>query len=97
MVHCGSIRQTASITEMSAECLRTGDKARVKFRFVKHPEYLQVRKITHTKPAGFSNSFYNFKNFHYIPFMYDIIGRTKTSISRRPYKGGRKCYSCNTS
>ena len=47
MVHCGSIRQTASITEMSAECLRTGDKARVKFRFVKHPEYLQVRKITH--------------------------------------------------
>ena len=43
MVHCGSIRQTASITEMSAECLRTGDKARVKFRFVKHPEYLQVR------------------------------------------------------
>jgi GTPase len=41
MVHCGSIRQTASITEMSAECLRTGDKARVKFRFVKHPEYLQ--------------------------------------------------------
>ena len=44
MVHCGSIRQTASITEMSAECLRTGDKARVKFRFVKHPEYLQVRK-----------------------------------------------------
>ena len=42
MVHCGSIRQTASITEMSADCLRTGDKARVKFRFVKHPEYLQV-------------------------------------------------------
>lgn len=41
MVHCGSIRQTASITKMSADCLRTGDKARVKFRFVKHPEYLQ--------------------------------------------------------
>jgi len=46
MVHCGSIRQTASITEMSAECLRTGDKARVKFRFVKHPEYLQVITIS---------------------------------------------------
>jgi len=41
MVHCGSIRQTASIVRMSAECLRTGDKARVKFKFVKHPEYLQ--------------------------------------------------------
>ena len=48
MVHCGSIRQTASITEMSAECLRTGDKARVKFRFVKHPEYLQVRFLFNT-------------------------------------------------
>jgi len=42
MVHCGSIRQTASITGMTAECLRTGDKANVHFRFVKHPEYLKV-------------------------------------------------------
>ena len=32
MVHCGSIRQTASIIRMSAECLRTGDKATVLFR-----------------------------------------------------------------
>lgn len=41
MVHCGSIRQTASIIRMSSECLRTGDKALVLFRFVKHPEYLK--------------------------------------------------------
>ncbi|KAJ2952506.1 hypothetical protein O0L34_g6824 [Tuta absoluta] len=41
MVHCGSIRQTASILWMSRDCLRTGDKARVKFRFIKHPEYLK--------------------------------------------------------
>lgn len=41
MVHCGSIRQTASILSMSAECLRTGDKAVVHFRFIKHPEYLK--------------------------------------------------------
>ncbi|XP_023327469.1 GTP-binding protein 1 [Eurytemora carolleeae] len=41
MVHCGSIRQTASIIRMSADCLRTGDKAQVLFRFVKHPEYLK--------------------------------------------------------
>merc|ERR1719205_60741 len=41
MVHCGSIRQTASIIRMSSECLRTGDKAQVLFRFVKHPEYLK--------------------------------------------------------
>ncbi|GAB6022885.1 GTP-binding protein 1 [Chamberlinius hualienensis] len=42
MVHCGSIRQTASILTMSCECLRTGDKARVHFRFIKNPEYIRV-------------------------------------------------------
>jgi len=42
MVHCGSIRQTASILSMSQDCLRTGDKAGVHFRFMKHPEYLIV-------------------------------------------------------
>ncbi|XP_024083663.1 GTP-binding protein 1 [Cimex lectularius] len=42
MVHCGSIRQTASILSMSKECLRTGDKAVVHFRFIKHPEYLKA-------------------------------------------------------
>lgn len=41
MVHCGSIRQTASIVNMSKECLRTGDKAQVRFRFIKHPEYIR--------------------------------------------------------
>ena len=41
MVHCGSIRQTASILSMSKEHLRTGDKALVRFRFVKNPEYLK--------------------------------------------------------
>ncbi|KAF5295342.1 hypothetical protein FQR65_LT01532 [Abscondita terminalis] len=40
MVHCGSIRQTASILSMSQDCLRTGDKAIVHFRFIKHPEYI---------------------------------------------------------
>ncbi|GIY79357.1 GTP-binding protein 1 [Caerostris darwini] len=41
MVHCGSIRQTASILSMSMDCLRTGDKADVHFRFIKNPEYLR--------------------------------------------------------
>lgn len=40
MVHCGSIRQTASIVSMSKDCLRTGDKALIHFRFIKHPEYV---------------------------------------------------------
>lgn len=41
MVHCGSIRQTATIKSMSLQHLRTGDKALVTFRFIKHPEYLR--------------------------------------------------------
>lgn len=44
MVHCGSIRQTASILNMNKDCLRTGDKARVRFRFIKHPEYLRPQQ-----------------------------------------------------
>lgn len=39
-VHCGSIRQTATILSMNKDCLRTGDKATVHFRFIKTPEYL---------------------------------------------------------
>jgi GTPase len=41
-VHCGSIRQTATILDMSMQHLRTGDKANVKFRFIKNPEYLKI-------------------------------------------------------
>ncbi|KAI7690326.1 GTP-binding protein 1 [Sarcoptes scabiei] len=42
MVHCGGIRQTAQILSMNQNCLRTGDKAKVHFRFIKNPEYLTV-------------------------------------------------------
>lgn len=42
MVHCGSVRQTASILSMSLDYLRTGDKAKVHFRFMKNPEYIRV-------------------------------------------------------
>lgn len=42
MVHCGSIRQTATIVSMSKDCLRTGDKASVKFHFIKNPEFLRL-------------------------------------------------------
>jgi len=41
MVHCGSLRQTAQIQSMSQDCLRTGDKALVHFKFIKHPEYIK--------------------------------------------------------
>nr|XP_039256409.1 GTP-binding protein 1-like [Styela clava] len=42
MVHCGSIRQTATILRMNHDHLRTGDKASVSFRFLKNPEFLRV-------------------------------------------------------
>lgn len=42
VIHCGSVRQTAQILEMNAECLRTGDKASVRFRFMKNPEFLRL-------------------------------------------------------
>ncbi|KAK3755913.1 hypothetical protein QZH41_019435, partial [Actinostola sp. cb2023] len=41
MIHCNSLRQTATIIKMSQAHLRTGDKANVTFRFIKHPEYLK--------------------------------------------------------
>ena len=41
MVHVGAVRQTAQITWMSTEALRTGDKAIVNFKFVKAPEWIQ--------------------------------------------------------
>jgi len=41
LVHVGSVRQTATIVSMSKDHLRTGDKAVVRFRFIKGPEYLR--------------------------------------------------------
>ncbi|KAK7002746.1 GTP-binding protein 1 [Biomphalaria glabrata] len=42
MVHVGSVRQTATIITMTEDHLRTGDKATVRFRFIKNPEYLKT-------------------------------------------------------
>jgi len=74
MVHCGSIRQTASIIRMSSECLRTGDKAQVLFRFVKHPEYLKegqrlVFREGRTKAVGNVNKI--------IPYVPAVQGKDK--------------------
>lgn len=41
VIHCGTIRQTAKITKMSKEVIRTGDKAKVRFRFLYCPEFLK--------------------------------------------------------
>ncbi|KAI8611271.1 P-loop containing nucleoside triphosphate hydrolase protein [Chytriomyces sp. MP71] len=42
MLHCGGVRQTAKIVGMDKGVLRTGDRAVVQFRFIRHPEYLKV-------------------------------------------------------
>lgn len=42
-VHVGNIRQTATVEALQGkEELRTGEKAVVRFKFIKHPEYLKV-------------------------------------------------------
>jgi len=80
MVHCGSIRQTASIIRMSSECLRTGDKAQVLFRFVKHPEYLKegqrlVFREGRTKAVGNVNKV--------LPYTPAVIGKEKAKTAAK--------------
>jgi len=80
MVHCGSIRQTASIIRMSSECLRTGDKAQVLFRFVKHPEYLKegqrlVFREGRTKAVGNVNKV--------LPYTPAVVGKEKAKTAAK--------------
>ncbi|XP_014673752.1 PREDICTED: GTP-binding protein 2-like isoform X2 [Priapulus caudatus] len=41
-VYCGNVRQTAVISSMDKELLHTNERATVRFRFMRQPEYLQV-------------------------------------------------------
>lgn len=41
-VHCGIVRQVATIKEMDKPLIRTGDKANVIFNFKYRPEYIEV-------------------------------------------------------
>ena len=40
VVHVGAIRQAARVTSMSSELCYSGDRARVVFTFLYHPEYV---------------------------------------------------------
>ena len=40
-IHCGTITQTAKICKMDNEIMRTGDRSKIKFRFMHRPEYLE--------------------------------------------------------
>ena len=44
IVHCGSIKQIATITKIEKNLLRTGDSSIVKFKFKKKPEFIQENK-----------------------------------------------------
>eukprot|EP01062_Namystynia_karyoxenos_P006212 TRINITY_DN1216_c0_g1_i1.p1 TRINITY_DN1216_c0_g1~~TRINITY_DN1216_c0_g1_i1.p1 ORF type:complete len:803 (+),score=239.58 TRINITY_DN1216_c0_g1_i1:154-2562(+) len=42
VIHCTTVRQSAKITLVDTDVLRTGDKARVRFRFLYRPEYIRI-------------------------------------------------------
>lgn len=42
VIHCEIIRQAARVVDMDREQLRSGDRSRVRFRFLIRPEYLTV-------------------------------------------------------
>eukprot|EP00756_Hemistasia_phaeocysticola_P015186 Hpha_TRINITY_DN15391_c5_g1::TRINITY_DN15391_c5_g1_i1::g.90877::m.90877 len=42
VIHCSTVRQSAKITLVDTDILRTGDKARVRFRFLHRPEYIRI-------------------------------------------------------
>ena len=41
VVHCGTVRQSAKIILQENQILQTGNRAEVKFRFLKHPEFIE--------------------------------------------------------
>ncbi|KAK4532730.1 hypothetical protein CCYA_CCYA13G3587 [Cyanidiococcus yangmingshanensis] len=42
IVHCSTIRQAAQVTWMDREVVRMGERARIQFRFLYRPEWLQI-------------------------------------------------------
>lgn len=46
VIHCGIIRQTATMTRiLRDEFLRTGDRAQVEFKFIMRPEYIKPGQV----------------------------------------------------
>ena len=42
IIHCGYIRQAAEIYKMDKDYLRTGDTAKIQFKFMFHSEYIEL-------------------------------------------------------
>lgn len=67
-MHCGVVRQTVKIVDMEKECLRTGDKAQLKFKFVYNSEYIKpgskfLLREGRTKILGVVSNVYSSKEF----------------------------------
>lgn len=41
VIHCGTVRQSAKIILQDEQVLQTGNRAEVRFRFIKHPEFIE--------------------------------------------------------
>eukprot|EP00871_Galdieria_phlegrea_P002614 jgi/Galph1/3353/GphlegSOOS_G2044.1 len=41
VIHCAAIRQAAKVVSIDSEVARTGDRTKIHFRFLYHPEYLK--------------------------------------------------------
>jgi len=64
VMHCGVIRQTVSIKQMSQDLLRTNDKGLIRFKFLYHPEYINkdstiLLREGRTKILGVVTTVYN--------------------------------------
>ncbi|XP_065066312.1 GTP-binding protein 1-like [Rhopilema esculentum] len=96
MVHCGSLRQTATILSMDREHLRTGDRALCRFRFIKNPEFIQagtkmIFREGRTKAVGTIT-----KLFHEIPGQSSHNTRTGKSTKAQMHQKAQQANRSKT-
>ena len=52
VIHCRTVRQSAIVVSMSKSLLRTGQSAKVLFKFSHHPEFITVGSQSSSEKAG---------------------------------------------
>lgn len=87
VLHCGQIRQTARMELLNAKCLRTGDQATVRFRFLQRPEWIHVGSVVlfregTTKGTGVVTKVYNIEEESKLP----TTDSSSTSKQRKRHK-----------
>ena len=68
VMHCGVVRQTVKIIDMEKECMRTGDKGILQFRFVYNSEFIKpgqkfLLREGRTKILGIVSNVFTTKEF----------------------------------